>query len=222
MNAAELVDRLRSDLDDVAEPYLWSNTELYSYVDAAQKMFCRQTEGLPDVLPMNLVVGVDGAGQEWYERDPRILKVRGVRRIDHTNPSIGRGVSVLSFAQFQRTCQYYDSRSGPVQVLVDGERKGFFRAYPVPSVADLLELTVLRLPDTLGDGSDAELEVDEMHHLYLLDGAKSLAYLKQDSQTLDKAAANDAKQRFEAYCFRCKQEQSRTEFGVGNVAYGGI
>ncbi len=39
---------------------------------------------------------------------------------------------------------------------------------------------------------------------------------------MDKTAANDAKLRFEAYCARCKQEQSRNEFGVGVTAYGGI
>lgn len=217
MNSAELVERLRIDLDDVAEPELWSATELYSYVDGAQKNFCRLVEGIPDVLDLPLVVD-----QEWYVRDFRILKIRGVRRLHTDNPRIGSDVQVMSYAKFKATCGYFDSRSGPTSVLVDSEKKGYFRAYPTPSIADPLELTVLRLPNTLTDGEEQELEVDEMHHLYLLDGAKSLAYLKQDSQAYDKTAANDAKLRFEAYCARCKQEQSRNEFGVGVTAYGGI
>ena len=217
MNSAELVDRLRIDLDDVAEPELWSGTELYSYVDSAQKNFCRLVEGIPDVLDLPLVVD-----QEWYVRDFRILKVRGVRRLHTDQPRIGSDVQVMSYAKFRTTCQYFDSRSGPVQCLVDSEKKGFWRAYPVPSIADPLELTVLRLSDTLTDGEEEEMEIDEMHHLYLLDGAKSLAYLKQDSQAYDKTAAADAKLRFEQYCRRCKDEQSRNEFGVGVTAYGGI
>lgn len=217
MNSAELVERLRDELDDYADPELWSDTELYSYVDSAQKSFCRKTEGIPDILELPLVVD-----QEWYERDPRILHIRGVRRLYSDNNSIGRNVEVISFARFRTTAQYFDSRSGPVQCLVDSERKGFLRAYPVPSIADPLELTVLRLPATLADGEEAELEVDEMHHLFLLDGAKALAYLKQDSQTYDKAAALDARNRFEEYCYRAKGEQSRNEFGVGVVAYGGL
>jgi hypothetical protein len=215
MNAAELVDRLRTDLDDLADPWLWSSAELYSYVDSAQKTFCRLTEGIPDVLDLPLVVDELGVGQEWYVRDPRILKIRGVRRLNANNTSIGRSVAVMSHSQFRNGWDYFDSRSGPTQVLIDSEKKGYLRAYPVPSVADPLELTVT-------DGSEAELEIDEMHHIYLLDGAKALAYLKQDAETQDKTAANDARQRFEAYCTRCKGEQSRIEFGVGTVAYGGL
>ncbi len=160
MNAAELVDRLRSDLDDLEDPELWTSTELYSYVDAAQKNFCRLVEGIPDVLDLPLEVDT-----EWYVRDPRILLVRGVRRLYSDNPSLGSDVQVMHYAKFKASCQYFDSRSGPVQVLVDSEKKGYFRAYPVPSIADPLELTVLRLSDTLVDGTDEELEVDEMHHM---------------------------------------------------------
>ena len=222
MNSAELVDRLRDDLDDFADPELWTDTELYSYVDSAQKSFCRLTEGIPDILDLPLVVDEFGVGQEWYVRDPRILKIRGVRRLNKDNQSLGRSVAVMSFSQFRSEYGYFDSRSGPTNVLIDSEKKGYLRAYPVPSVADPLELTVLRLPKTLSDGDDDELEVDEMHHLFLLDGAKALAYLKQDSQCYDKTAAADARNRFEAYCAKCKGEQSRIEFGVGVVAYGGL
>lgn len=216
MNAAELVTALRVDIDDVAEPHLWTDAELYRAVDQAQKTFCRLTQGIPDVLPIDLA-----ADEEWYERDPRILKIRGVRRLYADNTSIGRPVIVMSFAQFQASGQYFDSRSGPVSVLIDGERKGYLRAYPMPSIEDPLEVTVLRLPDDIENGSTAELEIDERHHEFLLDGAKARLYLKQDSDTLDKKQAADADARFKAYCFESKQEQERNEFGVGTVAYGG-
>lgn len=217
MNSAEAVTRLRSDLDDVALPLLWEDTELYGALDSAQKTFCRLTQGIPDVLPLPLVVDT-----EWYVRDPRILKIRGGRRLYTDNTSIGRDVPVMAYAEFKRSGGYFDSRSGPCSVLVEGEKKGYLRAYPKPSIADPLELSVLRLSLTLDVGDDDEFEIDEQHHIFLLDGAKALLYLKQDSQTYDKTAAADADARFKAYCFECKQQQERAEFGTGVVEYGGL
>lgn len=216
MNAEELYTRLRVDLDDVALPYLWSSGELYSYLDSAQKTFCRLTQGIPDTIPLPLVTD-----SEWYPRDKRILKIRGATRL-RDNIMLGRPVRVIDYATQANECGYFDSRSGPVSDLVDSQRKGFLRAYPIPNHGATIELSVFRLPNTIEDGSDDELEVDEMHHLFLIDGAMMMAYRKHDADTLDKTKAAEAEARFRGYCAESKQQQERNEFQPGTVRYGGL
>lgn len=214
MNAAELVERFRADIDDVALPYLWSDAELYSYLDSAQKTFCRKTQGIPDVLTLTLV-----ASTEWYERDPRIRKIRGATR--SVSAGIGRRIDVWDYATQRAQCDYFDSRSGPINDLVDGQRKGYLRAYPIPNAAGTVELSVYRLPDTIEEGSEAELEIDEEHHLFLTEGMFALAYRKHDAETFDPKKAATYDKSFSDYCFQAKQEQERNEFQPGTVAYGG-
>mgnify|MGYP001583675879 CR=1 FL=1 len=65
-------------------------------------------------------------------------------------------------------------------------------------------------------------EVDEQHHIYLLDWMKHLAYLKRDSECYDKQASDDAAARFTAYCAQCKAEADRYRSKVHVVGYGGL
>ena len=43
MDSTALHDLFRSEVRDEATPYLWSDAEIYSYIDDAQKMFCLLT-----------------------------------------------------------------------------------------------------------------------------------------------------------------------------------
>ena len=48
MDSTALHDLFRSEVRDEATPYLWSDAEIYSYIDDAQKMFCRLQGGIAD------------------------------------------------------------------------------------------------------------------------------------------------------------------------------
>ena len=61
MDSTTLHDLFRSEVRDEATPYLWSDVEVYSFIDDAQKMFCRLQGGIADassaITHINVVAG---------------------------------------------------------------------------------------------------------------------------------------------------------------------
>ena len=65
------------------------------------------------------------------------------------------------------------------------------------------------------------LEIDEQHHLHLLDGMKRLAYRKEDAETYDRGRADQFDAAFYAYCDQAKAERERREHKYRTIPYGG-
>ena len=53
MNATELSDYFRSQVRDEVAPYLWTDTDVLTYMNEAQKMFVRLTNGIYDVVHLH-------------------------------------------------------------------------------------------------------------------------------------------------------------------------
>lgn len=219
MNSSELLLEFRRQVDDLAEPYLWSDEEVFGYLDDAQKMFCRRTEGIEDsrteeVCTINIVPGT-----EWYPRSPLILKVRSA-----AHRGSGRPADILTPENAARQgLRFGPAHTGPVRALVDGQTKGFWRAWPAPNDAAVIDLAVFRLPlDRITDAGDQPLEIDEQHHRHLLLWMKYLAYSKQDADTYDPRQADKHQLAFLNYCASARVEQERARRQTGVVAYGGL
>lgn len=212
MNSTELRTLFRSEFSDAVAPYLIADTSVYAYINDAQRMFCRLTEGIEDGRSFTLpVVG----GVEWYPIDPAILKLRRV-----ADRASGREVTVVNQEHAATAGITFDGRSGPLRALVIGIEKGFARVWPVPVIASTLALETFRLPYPVGP--DEELEIDEQHHEHLLLWVKHRAYGNQDAEVRDDGKAAEYEQRFRAYCARARTEQGRARRVIGTVAYGGI
>ncbi|MBS0453962.1 MAG: hypothetical protein JSS14_21890 [Proteobacteria bacterium] len=216
MTSGELLDRLRLDLDDLEEPQLWSDEELYSYIDDAQKMFCRKTDGLPDATTPAVTQLAVAPGNSYQAVHKAILKIRGVSRADD-----GRPVEVVNYEDLAAKCMRYDGNTGRVRALVIGEENHKARTWPVSNETVTLNLLVFRLPLVKVE-DDQEMEVDEVHHLHLLDWSKRMAYLKEDADTFNKTKAAEHEQRFLGYCAEVKEEERRKAHKPRTVAYGGI
>ena len=212
MDTTELRNMFRSEFSDDVVPYLVSDALVYNYIDDAQKMFCRKTEGIEDGRSFTLAVA---PGTEWYDLDPVILKIRKA-----VNTATGREVSLINTERAELAGVRFDGRTGPLNVLVLGIEKNAARAWPVPNAAATVELQVFRLPRTVEAGDS--LELDEQHHQHLLLWVKHRAYGIQDSEVTDKRKAEEYEQRFNSYCFEARKEQERARRVVGAVAYGGI
>ena len=78
MLSEELFDAFRSDVSDVSAPYLWSDSEVWRYMDDAYKMFARLTGGVPDSTSDLTQIDVV-AGEADAEVSPLILKFREAR-----------------------------------------------------------------------------------------------------------------------------------------------
>lgn len=212
MDTTELRNTFRAEFFDTAEPYLVSDQLIYAYIDEAQKKFCRLTEGIEDGRSFGLTVV---PGTIWYDLDPRILKVRSL-----TDTSTGRPVEVVSMENAPRRGIRLDGREGPLLAMVSGVEKSALRAYPVPNAAVTLQLNAFRLPSTVEECDD--LEIDEQHHLALLMWVKHKAYSIHDAETYDKTKAESYELNFRRYCAEARTEQNRARHDAGTVAYGGI
>ena len=52
--AQDVLDLVRSQLDDTSEPYLWPDAELIEYLDRAQREFAQKTLCFPDYTNFSL------------------------------------------------------------------------------------------------------------------------------------------------------------------------
>lgn len=213
MNTTELLAVFRAEVFDTVAPYLWSDPLIYTYIDDAQKQFCRDTYGIEDARSFKLSIKADGT--VWYAIDPLILKLR-----DAIDPATGSDVPMIAIEKMRENGMKFDGTVGPLRALVTGMEKGMVRAYPVPNVASTVELRTFRLPNDVAAGDD--FEIDPQHVLPLLYWVKSKAYGVQDADAYDpkKGAENEAK--WVAYCAKAKVEQSRARRPVSNVSYGGL
>lgn len=212
MNTTELLGVFRSEVFDLEQPYLWSDALIYSYIDDAQKQFCRDSYGIADSRKFTLSIVPD---TQWYTISPLILKLRGA-----VDSSTGADVPVIPVEKMGAYNMRFDGSSGPIRALVSGLEANRLRAWPVPNVAATLELRVFRLSADVVAGDD--LEIAPQHHRHLLHWVKHLAYDVQDSETYDKNASDRYRAKHTAYCAKALNEQSRAAHQAGAVIYGGL
>lgn len=218
MNSTDVVAQFRSDVNDIALPYLWPDDEVFGYLEDAQKMFCRLAWGIgdattPAVTQLPVIIGFNATPMS-----DRILKLRAAYQT-----SDGAPIEVINFEDMGRLGIRFDGRTGPVQYLIIGLQPnlGFF--YPVPTIANTVQLLVDRLPITaITNVGSQVLEIAEPHHRHLTLWMRALAYLKQDAQTADKTKAADFDAKFHAYCDQAKEEKARAMHKTRIVRYSGV
>jgi hypothetical protein len=236
--ASKLVNRLRDDLQDNAEPYLWSEKELLRYIDEGQIMFCRQ--GLPIVDSRSPLCTVDvKQGEFEIPYDDRILRLRQVISVEQVNDTYVRHREVRLHTQesFFELAPFYSQSNdygrlkqgteiafqpGPVQdVLLDYDADRIRLSRPADRAYTLL-LTVERLPLEEVDDCDVEIEVKRMHHPAILAWAAYMAFMRQDSETFDEAAGERFQSLFQYLIGIAQGEHQRRNNTPGRVQYGGI
>lgn len=217
MTPSALLSRFRSRVRDEALPYMWTDADFYEYLDTSQKDFARYSGGIGDARSGATYIRLR-AGVSYYPLSPKIMKVRAAVREDN-----GDDIQILneenqSDAGIRRT----DS-AGIVRTLIIGSDQDFVRVSPVPSADEEgknIRLTVYRMPlNDIVDGN-SELEIQEHHHIHLLDGVLSYAHRKQDAETFDKGRADQFTATFLAYCDQAKRERERREHKPRGVRFG--
>ena len=227
MNSDSLAVLFRADVVDTASPYLWSDNELYSYMDDAMNMFARLTGGIADFTSPVTAVAVT-AGNRIGAIDPSILRIMSA-----TRASDGGRVTIINSTDEvnlpapndygTQTALNMSNTPGPVRYMVIGAQRGVVKFIQVPVVADTLNLVVYRLPLTPITGPSQSLnEIGAEHHAHLMIWMRHLAYAKQDAETFDRARSAEQKAMFEAYCVQACSENDRYKAKVRVVRYGGL
>lgn len=217
MTPATLLGRFRSRMRDEAQPYMWSDADCFEYMDTAHKDFARYSGGIGDsrsgVTYLRLRAGVS-----YYPLASQIMKVRALVREDNGNDIELLNEENQSNAGIRRT-----DAAGRVTTVIVGADQDFVRVYPVPDAGEEgknLRLTVYRMPlNCIVDGN-SEFEIQEQHHIHLMDGMAGYAYRKQDAETFDKGRADQFTETFRRYCDQAKQEREKREYKPRGVQFG--
>jgi len=216
MYTAELRDLFRADVDDTVAPTLWSDAEIASYADDAQKMFVRLTGGIRDasssLCTLDLVAGVP-----FSDTDSRILNIVRIQRDSDAQP-----LRLANVGDMDTEGIRLDARTGAVTTAVMGLGANTLRWHPVPAAAGTASMIIERLPlVTITSARSTKLEIEEQHQRHLMLWMSALAYAKQDADTRDEARVARKSAEFYAYCSAAKAEKSRAQRKAGNVRYGG-
>lgn len=226
MDTATLYNRFRNDCFDLKEPYLWTDAEVFQYMDAAQKMFCVKAGGIADASS-DLTKATITTGDPWVTIDPRILAIRRaslastgakVELVSHEKLDTLGGIDDYGVVARPRL----DNRPGAVRYAVTNMEQDKLRVISVPAEDDVLELLIYRTPLKTITGKGQQFEINERHHEYLLMWMKALAYRKQDAETRNDKLALTSEQQFLAYCEQARQDRERKEHAPREVTYGGL
>lgn len=226
MDSTGLFEAFRSDVVDTAQPYLWSDDEVWRYADDAYSMFVRLTGGIPDFLSDAAAVAVS-TGEPVADLHPSILRViSATRRSDNGNVNVINQTDIgkmrsSDYGQIKQ--MMLDTKGGEVRYMVLGMEQHKARLVQVPEFDDTLDLYIYRLPlnKLTADGQKLS-DVDEHHHIHLLDWMKHLAYKKQDAETFNPKQSELCKNDFIAYCSQAKAEFERMKHKTRVVSYGGL
>lgn len=221
--AADLLARFRSDMQDTEEPYLWTDEEIFGYLNEAQMEFARAT----DILRGMATIAVT-AGEAQVDLAAAHYKIRRARLASNQRPLGLTNFNELDDAQYANDYgtvlqSGWETVTGQPGVLVTDEESGKLRLVPEPVADDTLTVWTYRTPLTEIEDDLSDLEVtDARHQRTMLLYARSLGYQKHDSETYNDKLSLGLRQQFyaEADTFKARDAQSRRKPGV--TAYGGL
>lgn len=227
MNSTELYDMFRRDVADVVPPYLWSDDEIYAYMNDAYFMFVRLTMGIPDFLTDEVCLLTATQGEPYSALHPSILNIR-TATIEGTGDSIriinaqdAMNLRQEDYGILRRLNQ--TAVLGKVRYMVIGIQQDIAQWINTPEEDTAVRLLVERLPITPITGGFQEFEgVQQQHHLALLKWMRYLAYSKQDMETFNLTRADQQKADFEVYCYSAKREKDKYKHKTRVVMYGGL
>lgn len=181
MNRVDLRSRLReSYLDDMAQPYLWSDDLLNAFIEEAQQeavirsRFLSSRHDLPVLAGQGEYPLPDGTLDIERLRMPPLhpLTLTSIDELDDTGNWEGRSGTPTHYAY--------------VSAVLGGDNT--LTLYPTPTADYTAVLRLVRLPTTMALDTDSP-ELPEHLHLHLLDWAAFRAYSLKDSDTNDEARA---------------------------------
>lgn len=218
MKASEIVDLFRVEMHDTAEPPMFSDEQLYAYLNDAQQTFVRELGGIPDASSQFLQIAA-AVNDTSFKYDHRILKIRGAYRL-----SDGCQVDVIDYEEMRTRGLRFDGCTGHVEAIVIGMDEATVRYLKTVDLADTLQLIVDRMPlqDITMDEPDAAPEIIPPHHIHLVTHMMAKAFGNQDAEVFNKSKAIEKTAEFKAYCEKCFKEKERRKHKTRVVAYGGL
>lgn len=239
----DLKDRFRREVDDInggsqGEDFLWSDDDVFGYMEVAQRKFVRRTHFLRKGSPpvsidqlTELTFTASGASG-FLSISPKIIRILNARMRDTSN-SNNDPLEIMPFEELNEgffTRDYgsvfvgdWQSKIGNARILAPNFSENLVRIVPIPSQDDIVELIVEHLPLNTVTCDSPALEVTELEdQLIIMDYMRSLAFLKQDADTYDPELSAKFARLFDSAADERRREIKRTRFRARSTRYGGI
>jgi hypothetical protein len=192
MDFSEIEASVRRTLDDDSTTdKLWSQVEILEYAQDAENEACERADLIIDDTSSLTNITVD-TSTGTFGIASTIISVRSAMMSLGSEPLMETSEEVLD-----KSVSGWRTASGtPRSYVMTPTNKLIL--YPMPSVADTVNMTVSRFPNTpmTVDGSP---EVDARYHAGLIEWILHRAYMKNDSETLNVGKAKDHKKKFEEF-----------------------
>ena len=184
MTVNDFIAQFRRDLDDTEPPHLWSDADIIRYMNGAVREACERALLIEDstgaAAQLDTIIN-----QPIYALHTSVIKIKRVKV---------RGI-VLE----ETSVEAEDACRSNWEALVGQPRRFIaqdlgIRLVPTPDTAEVVALTVYRRPlaefnvDPALSGALSP-EFNQIYHERLLDWIYRCAYLKQDSEALNKSKA---------------------------------
>ncbi len=216
--AQDLVSLFRAVVDDTVAPFLWSDTEVLSYIDEAQTAFARGTEIFFDSTTPGLTKVPVAPKTPFVAIDPIIIRIRRAKL-----SSQAHSLKIQNTTQIDSAWNWEEAVGSPYVLILDDTRS-FGRLIPMPVIADTLNLWVYRDPlNTISAVTDnLEITDPEDLRLGLLNYMKGAAYDKNDSDIHNEVLSAASFAKFKEYTLVAKYRYARKRRVPGFVRYGGL
>jgi hypothetical protein len=226
MKPSDSLELFRLEVDDTIEPYLWSDSEFYTYLTDAHDLHVRLIGGIADRTdPLTRLAYKEN--DQFLKYDDRILRIKGAW--DETN----RRITLKNLDNFES--EYLDDdygrlayrglddgKTGDIRFLVTDVEDLKVQLYPLPDHDGWIRLFVYRRPLEKINEFSTEFEIPSQHHLNLLNWVKYKAFMKQDVETFDGTKALEFRAAFTEGITDAKRDKASREDRKRTVVYGGI
>lgn len=196
MNLQALISRFRTDANDKAAPYFWSDADVTAWLnDAVNEAAIRgrliHESSNPGMCKINIV-----PGQSVYSIHPTMFELDYLT-FKATGESKGNRVWLMSQDDLNDDVPDWRDRTGDPTYAVQGDKN--LRLAPMPIRAGVLSIEGYRLPRVPMEGMDDSPEINSAHHAYLVQWALHRAFSIPDSEMFDPNRSALAEQEFTRY-----------------------
>lgn len=230
MTPAEVIELFRLEVVDIETPYLWTDVEVYDYLDDAQQMLCRLTQGIRDSSSVAAQIALT-ATEKMAPVHDAVKRIHGARLA-----STGVPIDVYNHDDVYLDQATMKSRpfsfqelglQGNVKAIITDVEDGKVQVVRIPAANDTVLLTIDRLPLTkpmpaLNGNVEVPFEVRAEHHRHLVKWMKKRAYAKHDADTYDEKKSQGYEMEFRAYCAQVYDENERRRDKPRLIEYGGL
>jgi len=211
MTFQQILDEIRSALDDTEVPYLWPDTDLLHYTNKAIEILTEKGLLISDASTAAVcTMSLSLLGGRSYTKHPKIIQVREIYFAGYTLPI--HKVTLSYLAAHWPT--WRSATAGKPLVFTEDYESGKVTFIPAPGVSYTANLSVFRyaLTDLSLSVLGASPEIHTRWHKYIKKGVLYQAYSKDDSEGYDLERAIKYEKEFLADCSQAAFEAYKSSY----------